>query len=126
MNDENLTPFPPGNNANPKGRPVGSRNRSTVLRELLALAIKDVDLTTGKECTMTVEQSVIQSLIKQALKGDISAIKEIQDTNHGKIVDKSEVLQKIVKMDNVLLDTPEGPKELTYDLGSTEPPKETE
>ena len=37
---ENLKPFKEGESGNPAGRPKGSRNRSTIARELLSAAIK--------------------------------------------------------------------------------------
>lgn len=64
------------------GRPKGTKNRSTILKRWLEVQIKD---------GLTVEDEVILALIKKAKQGDVQAIKEIQDTLHGKIIDKTEV-----------------------------------
>lgn len=80
-------------NINRKGREVGSKNRATVLRELLDVKITREDLD-GNKTKMTVEQAVIQALALKALSGDVPAIKEWQDTLHGKIADKQELTGK--------------------------------
>lgn len=62
------------------GRQKGTKNRSTILREVLALAAKGgVDN----------EVNIAQALIDKAKEGDIPAIKEFHDTMHGKITDTS-------------------------------------
>lgn len=38
-NEQNLTPFKPGQVANPNGRPKGSKNRSTIARMVLDMEI---------------------------------------------------------------------------------------
>lgn len=78
---ENIIPPKKGEIRNPKGKPPGTKNRSTLLRKWLEAGTK----------VGTVEDEVILALIKKAKSGDIQAIKEIQDTLHGKIADKSEV-----------------------------------
>jgi hypothetical protein len=40
-NNENLIPAKPGEIRNPKGKPKGTRNRSTIAKELLTLMAKD-------------------------------------------------------------------------------------
>jgi hypothetical protein len=73
------TQFKKGNSGG--GKPKGTKNRSTLLKKWLEVGAK----------VGTVEDEVILALIKKAKSGDIQAIKEIQDTLHGKIADKSEV-----------------------------------
>jgi hypothetical protein len=69
------------------GRQKGVKNRSTILKELLALQ-KD-------EAFPNQEYQVNQALIDKALSGDVPAIKEIQDTMYGKMVEKLETIQEI-------------------------------
>lgn len=83
---KNLKPFGPDNPPPGTGRPKGSPNRKTLLRKWL-----DVTSDNG-----TVEDDVAIALIKQAQKGDVAAIKEIFDSVHGKVVDKSETTFKEV------------------------------
>lgn len=62
-----------------KGRPKGLKNRSTILREILALVDPD---GTNKE------YKINEAVILKAIGGDVSAYKEIQDTMYGKVPDK--------------------------------------
>ena len=77
-------------NINREGRPKGSKNRSTILKKWIELTAKLKNPISGDEELGTVEDKVVLALISQALKGDISAIKEIHDTIYGKIADKIE------------------------------------
>ena len=84
-NIETLTMGKDGFGANPHninkdGRPKGSRNRSTVLRELINL-IEGDDLETN-------EIKINRAIILKAISGDVAAYREIQDTLYGKIPDK--------------------------------------
>lgn len=127
-NDENLIPAKKGDVRNPNGRPKGSRNRSTILNEMLeraavgGLSRKEMEALDPK----TVGEQVIASLIVQAAKGDVSAIKEIQDTSHGKLTDKVDNQHSFSRMGRVTaqLAAPEGDErgpetvELSFDVGS--------
>lgn len=62
------------------GRQKGQKNRSTILREILALNAKDGE---GEEYL------IAQALIDKAKDGDVPAIKEFQDSMYGKITDTS-------------------------------------
>ena len=64
---------------NKAGYPAGKKNRSTVIKELLALKTED-----GKDN----EYRMMWALLEKACTGDVSAVKEIQDTMYGKIPDK--------------------------------------
>ncbi len=91
LNNENLIPPKPGEpSRNPNGRPKGSKNRSTVLREILQMVIECEDLS-GVKVKHPVEVAVMQALAKKALAGDVPAIKEIQDTVYGKLTDSVEL-----------------------------------
>lgn len=65
------------------GRPTGSRNRSTVISEILNACIYYENLNGMKE-KFPVETHLINSLIKKALSGDVPAIKECFDMRYGK------------------------------------------
>lgn len=75
---------------NTAGRVKGSKNRATVLKEIMALVIDGKGLD-GAEAKMTVETAVMQALVKKAMEGDVPAIKEAQDTVYGKLTDKQEL-----------------------------------
>lgn len=72
------------------GRPPGQKNRSTVLREIYETVING-KLVTGEDGKLTVEQAIMNSLVRKAIEGDIPAIKESQDSIYGKLSDKTEL-----------------------------------
>lgn len=75
-----------GQTGNPLGRPKGLRNRSTILREMLGLKMpgKKTNPLDPEDKDFTVEKGINVALINKALKGDVRAIQEIQDTMYGK------------------------------------------
>lgn len=90
---ENLIPAVKGEpGRNPAGRPVGSKNRSTILSRWISVNTKVKNPITKETEAGTVEDLVMLALINRAMSGDVQAIKEINDTLYGKIVDKGEVL----------------------------------
>lgn len=96
---ENLRPAPKwekGQSGNPAGKKPGTKNRSTILAELLGLKLKKKNLETQKfedvahpldpsKKSIDIETAINAALIQRALKGDIRAIQEVQDTMYGKI-----------------------------------------
>ena len=74
---------------NPNGRPKGSRNRSTVLREFMEATLKTKNPITGKDEYLTVEQRMALSMIAQVLnKGNVQAWNSIKDDVYGKLKDR--------------------------------------
>lgn len=66
---------------NPNGRPKGSRNRSTIVREIIEAVIDGqpwVDVMT-------------KSIVEKAVSGDVPAYRELMDSAYGKVVEKSEI-----------------------------------
>ena len=89
---KNIKPrYKKGESGNPTGRPKGSKNRSTILRKWLEVATTIKNPITKKDEKVTVEDEIILALIREARKGNIQAIKEIQDSMHGKMTEKQEV-----------------------------------
>jgi hypothetical protein len=93
MNNQNLIPPKPGEIRNPKGKPKGTKNRSTILKKWLKVRviIKDKSNPSLKDVKGTVEDQINLALINKAMKGDVQAIKEINDTIYGKISEKTEL-----------------------------------
>ena len=77
-------PFRKGQSGNPEGRPVGVRNRSTVLKELLATECDFINPLTLKKDRAELEKQLMIALVAKGRRGDIPAIKEILDTVYGK------------------------------------------
>lgn len=98
-NADRLKPhrFKKGQSGNPAGRPKGSRNRSTILNELLQLPVLDskgkkkINPLDKKDKHISYEKLIMIALIKKAAEGDVKAIREIQDTMYGKIKDETDV-----------------------------------
>jgi len=83
MNDKkypNLKPWQPGQSGNPAGRKIGSKNVSTIVRELLEqeadtdiLATSHIaDLTYGKPTSYA--QAIVFVMLKKALEGNVQAL----------------------------------------------------
>ena len=62
------------------GRPKGSRNRATIVRE----ALEAVDALSG----LPNVDAITYAAVKKALTGDIGAFKELMDSGFGKVPDK--------------------------------------
>lgn len=75
----NLKPWQPGQSGNPAGRKVGSKNVSTIVRELLEqdaseqLLISNniADLANGKPTSYA--QAIVLAMLKKALTGNVQA-----------------------------------------------------
>ena len=92
---DNLKPQKAGEPGhNPNGRPKGTRNRSTIVREWLEANYKKVNPITGQIETLQIQDHLVISLIGKALKGDVPAFKELMDSGHGKIIDGLDVTSK--------------------------------
>jgi hypothetical protein len=82
-NEQNLKPFEKGNNANPNGRPKGSKNRSTIVKELLEFASSQKNVLTGEQETLTQEQAITLAMLLKANKGDVNAYKALMYSCYG-------------------------------------------
>jgi hypothetical protein len=94
-NPENIIPPKKGEIRNPKGKPVGTKNRSTLLKHWIEASVKVKDPSTGKEVKGTFEDKIELAIILKALKGDVQAYKEIKDTLYGKLAEKIDVKTNI-------------------------------
>jgi len=79
---------------NKEGRPPGSRNLSTILREMLDEHI-DVVID-GKKVKKQFKDAIIRKLIKKANDGDLRAIQEIFDRVEGKAKQEMKIDQTLV------------------------------
>ena len=82
-NEENLKPFKKGEVSNPNGRPKGSKNRSTIVQELLEFASSQKNVLTGEQETLTQEQAITLAMLLKAGKGDVNAYKALMDSCYG-------------------------------------------
>jgi hypothetical protein len=95
-NPENIEQykFQPGESGNPNGRPKGARNRSTLVREWLEVKMKERNPITGETQELEQQDMMTLALIKKAREGDVQAYKELMDSAHGKIEQKTDITSK--------------------------------
>jgi hypothetical protein len=95
-NPENIEQhkFQPGESGNPNGRPKGARNRSTLVREWLEVKTKERNPITGETEELEQQDMMTLALIKKAREGDVQAYKELMDSAHGKIEQKTDITSK--------------------------------
>ncbi len=126
-NERNLKPWKAGQSGNIAGKAKGTRNRSTIIREILDAAAVEalkgkVDL--GVEPKTIFDQLVLTQVIKASL-GDTAAFRELADGAFGKITDKVESRQTFTRMGNVIVyEDGKKPKALTFDVGEAVPEQE--
>ena len=90
-NEENLLPqWKKGQSGNPKGRPKGSKNRSSVARKWLALEQSKNNPITDVEETLSQEDLMTLALIKKAREGDATAYQKLLDSAYGAPVQQIE------------------------------------
>lgn len=98
IQNEELNQFKPGESGNPSGRPRGTKNLSTILREMLQEEI-EVDVN-GKKEKKTLSDVLVRKLLKKANDGDVRAIQEVFDRTEGKA--KQEVVSTNVNYNTEL------------------------
>ena len=94
MNAHNLVSFKKGQSGNLNGMPKGSRNRATLVRELLEIVSTfENPLTEQSEKLSYVEQIIIAQ-IAEARKGNVQAFRELMDSAFGKIKEVHQINEK--------------------------------
>lgn len=83
MSKEDLIPFKPGQSGNPKGRPKGSLNRSTIAKKWLEVMQDSKNPISGEIEKLSQADLMTLALIHKARKGDVSAYKQLMDSAFG-------------------------------------------
>tara|TARA_R100001460_G_scaffold92323_3_gene134179 strand:- start:1056 stop:1403 length:348 start_codon:yes stop_codon:yes gene_type:complete len=74
-----------GESGNPAGRPKGSKNRSTIVKEILSLLVKGENPMTGEQEWLSNEYRMTASVLLKAIeKGDVNAYNSLMDSAYGK------------------------------------------
>ena len=89
-NEENLIEWKKGESGNPKGRPKGSLNRSTIVKKWLEVLSKE-QLENGNIQWLSNEDSMTLALIKKAREGDVNAYKALMDSAYGTAKDTVDI-----------------------------------
>ena len=80
-----------GKSGNPKGKPKGAKNRSTIIKEILNLMVKKVDAD-GKAVWQSKEYLMVEALVNKAIeKGDVNAFNAIYNNLYGNLKDTVDV-----------------------------------
>lgn len=82
MAADDLIPWKEGQSGNPNGRPKGSKNRSTLVREMLEARLDE---------NHTYAQAMTKAVMEKAMAGDVTAWDKLFDSAFGKITDKQEL-----------------------------------
>ena len=96
--------FKKGQSGNPKGRPKGSKNRSTIAKYWLEVNQKLKNPITGDNETMSQEDLMTLALIKKAREGDVSAYKALMDSGYGAPVQQIEQQQTSIDLSDLTTD----------------------
>ena len=64
-----ISPFKKGESFNPNGRPKGSKNMVTVLKEMMEKKITRVDAVSGAKQMMTVKEALVNEMLAIAMAG---------------------------------------------------------
>jgi hypothetical protein len=82
-NPENIIPPQPGEVRNPKGKPKGTKNRSTIARKWLEVMQDTKNPITGELEKLSQEDLITLAMIHKARKGDVGAYKQLMDSGFG-------------------------------------------
>tara|TARA_R110002020_G_scaffold146963_1_gene321998 strand:+ start:1204 stop:1545 length:342 start_codon:yes stop_codon:yes gene_type:complete len=110
-NEENLIPYEKGQSGNPKGRPKGSKNRSTVAKRWLQVEQDLKNPLTSEIETMSQEDLMTLALIKKAREGDTQAYQKLLDSAYGAPVQQVEQTNIELPFFNLDADRNDGSKE---------------
>lgn len=90
---ENIEPhkFKKGESGNPAGRPKGTRNRATIVKEWLEVQQYITNPITGEKERLEQQDIITLALIKEAREGNVRAWEALMDSAHGKIAQVTEL-----------------------------------
>ena len=83
--------FKKGQSGNPAGRPVGSKNRSTIAKKWLETPEKFKNPITGEIEELTQEDIGTLALIKKMRSGDVRAYDSLMDSAFGKALQTNDI-----------------------------------
>jgi hypothetical protein len=87
-NKENLIPAKKGEVRNPTGKPKGTRNRSTIVREWMEAIERAKNPITGETEELSQADIATLAVLKKARSGDVYAYRELMDSAFGKVPDR--------------------------------------
>ena len=88
---KNIRPPKKGEVRNPKGKPAGTLNRSTIAKKWLESLVTAKNPLTGKQSKLPAQDQMTLSMIRKAMDGDVSAYRELMDSAFGKAMQSTDV-----------------------------------
>ena len=82
-NEKNLTPFKKGQSGNLKGKPKGTKNRSTIARYWMEFEQDEKNPLSKEIERLTQEDLMTLAMLKKAKKGDVAAYRALFDSGYG-------------------------------------------
>jgi hypothetical protein len=92
-NDQNLKNWEKGVSGNPKGRPKGSKNRSTTVKNWMEAEQKLKNPISGELEMLSQEDAGTLALIHKMRQGDVSAYRALMDSLYGAVKQTMELSQ---------------------------------
>jgi len=92
-NDENLKNWEKGVSGNPKGRPKGSKNRSSIVKNWMEAEQKLKNPISGELEMLSQEDAGTLALIHKMRQGDVSAYRALMDSLYGAVRQTMELSQ---------------------------------
>jgi len=90
--------FKKGKSGNPKGRPKGSKNRSTLAKKWLEVSEMNINVLSGELEKLTYEDRITLSIIKRAIEdGDVQSYKALMDSAYGGLVKQNDLNLNVEK-----------------------------
>jgi len=102
-NPENIIPPKKGEIRNPKGKPKGTKNRSTILKKWLKTKVTIKHPETKADIKVTLDDAIALGILREAVKGNVAAFKEINDTLYGKIHDEIDHNVNIPQLPDIII-----------------------
>lgn len=94
----NLKPFEKGKSGNPNGRPAGSLNYATKMRQAIEALAKAKDMTPEE-----LEEMIYRTGLRKALSGDYNFYRDFMDRGHGKPVQPTDITSQGQIMQGVVV-----------------------
>lgn len=97
--EDNLKPqWKKGESGNPKGRPKGSKNRSTIAKKWLEVSQKKKNVLTGELEKLSFEDLMTLAQIQKAIEDkDVQSYKALMDSAFGGVIQQNDMNLNIEK-----------------------------
>tara|TARA_S200002703_G_C3789012_1_gene243421 strand:- start:1428 stop:1769 length:342 start_codon:yes stop_codon:yes gene_type:complete len=90
--------FKKGESGNPKGRPKGSKNRSTIAKKWLEASQKKMNILTGELEKLSFEDLMTLAQIQKAIEDkDVQSYKALMDSAFGGVIQQNDMNLNIEK-----------------------------